>query len=79
MISDYKIIRKELEKYRNGLETKKEIIILTKQDTVDEKTLLNAKKLFLEHGKENIFFISMYDETSIKNLFNYLLTQIKQE
>ena len=44
IISDYKIIRKELEKYGNGLEIKKEIIILTKQDTVDEKT---QKKYFL--------------------------------
>lgn len=37
LISDYKIVRKELEKYGNGLPAKKEIVVVNKMELVEKK------------------------------------------
>lgn len=37
LINDYKIVRKELEKYGHGLSEKKEIVVVNKMELVDEK------------------------------------------
>ena len=76
MINDYKSIRKELKQYNHDLEKKQEIIVLTKQDLVDETTADDAKKLFYKSDKENVFAISSADEVSIKKLFDFILTKI---
>lgn len=37
LINDYKVVRKELEKYGHGLTDKKEIVVVNKMELVDEK------------------------------------------
>ena len=61
----YKTIRGELEAYSEELTTKKEILVLTKTDLVDEKTL--AKKI-KEAKKLNpdVFSVSIADDEQIK-------------
>jgi GTP-binding protein len=61
----YKTIRGELEAYSDELTKKKEIIVLTKTDLVDEKTL--AKKI-KEAKKLNpdVFSVSIADDEQIK-------------
>jgi GTP-binding protein len=63
----YKTIRKELEAYSEELASKREIIILTKTDLVDEKTLKvkmkEAKKL-----NPNIFSVSILNDAETKDL-----------
>ena len=76
LINDYKSIRKELKQYNHDLEKKQEIIVLTKQDLVDETTADDAKKLFYKSDKKNVFAISSADEVSIKKLFDFILTKI---
>src|SRR6185369_12344281 len=44
IIETYKTIREELKKYGQGLDEKAETIILTKTDTIDEKTVKSAIK-----------------------------------
>ncbi len=63
--SAYKTIRGELEAYSEELTTKKEIIVLTKTDLVDEKTL--AKKI-KEAKKLNpdVFSVSIVADEQIK-------------
>lgn len=65
VLAAYKTIRKELEQYDEELAAKEEIIILTKTDLVDEKTLEAAKKK-LAKLKRQIFTISVYDDPAIK-------------
>lgn len=61
----YRTIRAELEAYDKDLAKKEEIIILTKTDLVDEKTLKKAiKALSVEKGR--LFALSVYDADSIK-------------
>lgn len=64
---DYKVIKKELEIYNPELIKKPEYLLLTKTDTVDEKTLdillTTAKKI-----NKNVFPISAYDEKSLEPL-----------
>jgi len=61
----YNTIRKELEAYSLELASKKEIIVLTKTDLVDEKTLKDkikeAKKL-----NPDVLVISILDEEQVK-------------
>ena len=61
----YRTIRKELEAYSAELATKKEIIVLTKTDLVDEKTLKDkikeAKKL-----NPDVLVISILKDEEVK-------------
>lgn len=70
-LADYKTIRKELGEYSNDLLDKKEIIILTKSDVVDDKTLEKAKKS-LRTTKRKIFVTSIHDIDSIDRLNTFL-------
>ncbi len=65
--TNYLTVRKELEKYGEGLSDKKEVIILTKTDLVDEKTFEKTKKVFLKEKKE-VLSVSMLDDNAIKKL-----------
>lgn len=68
---DYKTIRKEMEEYDSALMTKPEIILLTKTDLVDAKTL--AKKIkSLSVFKKEILPVSIHDWESIEDLKNQL-------
>ncbi|MEK7662197.1 MAG: GTPase ObgE [Patescibacteria group bacterium] len=72
----YKTIRKELKKYDPSLLEKDEIIILTKKDAVDAKTLAaqikKAKKL-----NPKVFTLSLYDDASIKEVTGEILLILK--
>lgn len=67
----YLIVRKELEKYGEGLSDKKEVIILTKTDMVDEKVVKAARKVLKTIktiGAKNILEVTVLDDDSIKKL-----------
>lgn len=72
----YKTIRKELEDYSAGLAEKREIIVLTKTDLVDEKTLKarvkEAKKLNPE-----VLFVSVIDDKQVKDLKDGLVKTLR--
>jgi len=73
-ILDYDVIRKELEDYGQGLQDKKEIILLTKTDLVDKETLDTLVEEFSSKTQGEIYSMSAYDENSIKT-FKSELTQ----
>lgn len=82
MIKVYKEIRKELEKYdkklnlgEEGLSSKKEIIILTKSDTVDDIKIIDKAIKAFEKINKNVFVISLFDDVSVKK-FNDALSKI---
>jgi len=87
MISVYKKIRKELEKYDPvkslrdhgagpSLTEKDELIILTKTDVTDEETIKKIIKEF-KKLKKPIFTISLYDDASIKTFSDLLIKILK--
>jgi GTP-binding protein len=80
VLAAYKTIRAELEAYDKELAAKDEIILLTKTDMVDDKTLEAAKKK-LAKLKRPIFTISIYDDKAIKEFadeFVKILRAIKE-
>jgi GTPase len=65
VVADYRAIRRELETYDEELGKKEEIIILTKTDVTDEKSIAQATKALATFNKP-IFAISVIDDVSLK-------------
>ncbi len=74
--SNYLTVRKELEKFGEGLTEKKEVIILTKTDLVDAKTVEKAIKVFSKLKKE-VLTVSVLDDKAIKKLGEELVKLLK--
>lgn len=72
----YKQIRKELGAYDKTLLEKREVIVLTKTDVTDEKTVAKAIKEFEKLGKP-VLTLSLYDDASIKAFIKELAKLLK--
>ena len=77
-IEVYKTIRKELEQYDPELSLKKEIIVLTKTDIVDDPAYIKKVIEKMKKNAESIFTISLYDDKTVKIFQNALLEKIKE-
>lgn len=80
MVEVYKVIRKELEQYSIELAEKKEILVLTKSDTilpeeVEEKMKAFAKKLKID--ADLVRAVSVYDLDGTKALREWLTRMVK--
>jgi GTPase involved in cell partitioning and DNA repair len=82
MIKTYKEIRKELEKYdkklglaSDGLEEKKEIIVLTKSDVVEDSKIIEREVVKFEKLGKKVFVVSLFDDKMVKK-FRDELTKI---
>lgn len=75
ILNEYKAIRKEFEEYDPTLLEKEEIILLTKIDLADKKTINEAKKI-LKKTKKTIIEISIYDKKDIENLREFIIKLI---
>lgn len=71
LVRDYKIIRQELEKYNSELVEKKELILLTKTDLVDEKKIKKEIEKMKKFGK--VLAISIHDLELIEKFKKTLL------
>ncbi len=78
LITDYKTIRKELEKYSPELAGKDEVLILTKTDILDKKGVVAAKKKLLKYCK-NILTVSILDDASLKELKDNLIKILRSK
>jgi len=63
----YRTVRREFEHFNISLLEKPEIILLTKTDLADEKTIMKYKKMFEKKGKQ-VLTCSLYDQESIESL-----------
>ena len=72
----YKIVRDELLKFDSELAKKKEIIVLTKTDECDEKTLEKSMKE-LKKEKKDLFALSILDDRSLKDFSDALTIILK--
>lgn len=63
----YLTVRNELDKYGEGLPDKKEVIVLSKTDMVDEKTIKAARKTLKKYN-DDILEVTVLDDASIKKL-----------
>jgi GTPase len=77
MMQMYKNIRKELENYDPELAKKDEVIILTKTDMSDEKTIAKTVKTFEKLGK-TVLTMSAFDDESVKKVGDELVKILRQ-
>ena len=90
MLQSYKEIRKELAKYdkklglgEDGLSEKKEIIILTKSDVIDDpkiiaKKVKEFKKLGAGKSQKEVFTLSLFDDKMVKKFKDELAKILKK-
>jgi len=78
IVRDYKIIRKELKDYSAELANKKEVVILTKTDMVDEKALKSTIKKITKLNP-NILTVTILDDKSVKELKDNLIKILRAE
>ena len=72
IISNYKIIRKELKLYNEDVYNKKEIILLNKSDIVNEDSLIKIKNKLQEIVQNDIFIISACNKKTCIPIINHL-------
>jgi GTP-binding protein len=84
MMKTYKEIRKELEKYdkklklgKDGLFNKKEIIILTKSDYMNDKKMIDREIKKFEKLEKEVFVISLFDDKMVKKFKDELVKILK--
>lgn len=77
MMKAYETVREELTKYGRELDTKDEIIVLTKTDTVPEEVIAKEKKKFEKLGKP-VFVLSLFDDTSVKKFQDEIVNILKK-
>ncbi len=78
VVRDYKVIRKELKDYSPELAEKKEAVILTKTDMVDEKALKSAIKKITKLNPD-ILTVTILDDKSVKELKDNLIKILRAE
>lgn len=67
MFEDYLVVRRELEKFGQGLLDKPELVVLSKLDCADRATLAAVRETFKKLGKETAE-VSVLEEQSVKKL-----------
>ena len=77
LVKAYKIIRNELKEYSEDLAEKKEVVILTKTDMIDEKTLEKAVKKIAKLNKD-VLSVTVLDDDSIKELKDNLIKILRK-
>lgn len=75
----YTTIREELGKYDKELLKREEVIVLSKIDTIDEKTMKEKVKALEKASKtKNIITLSLYEDTTVKEFGDTLITILKK-
>ncbi len=74
----YTTVRQEFTNFNKTLLDKPEIILLTKTDLADEKTVLKIRKIFEKKGKQ-VLTCSVYDPKSITLLRKELLERVEND
>ena len=77
LIESYKIILNELKEYGNNLIKKKQIIVLSKSDLVEENDLLEKIKIIKKYSKKEVIETSSKSKKGILSFLNILFDNIR--
>ncbi len=77
--STYAVVRKELERFDPALTQKKEMVVLTKTDVMDDQKKLDKIVRTMKKLTPLVTTVSMYDDVEIKKLQDLLIKEITQE
>ncbi len=73
----YKEIRKELGAYDKTLLEKKEVVVLTKTDVIDDPKKIEKIKKEFENNGSTVLTLSLYDDKSLKQLIDGLIKMLR--
>ncbi|HJK86742.1 MAG TPA: GTPase ObgE [Candidatus Megaira endosymbiont of Nemacystus decipiens] len=73
VVSDYNVIRGELSSYSDLLESKEEVICLSKVDSISEEEVIEKVKKIKTHTGKDVYPISNFTKLGIKPLMKKLL------
>ncbi|MCR4283960.1 MAG: GTPase ObgE [Parcubacteria group bacterium] len=78
-VKTYQTVRKELKEYDPELMTKKEVVVLTKTDIINDSVYI--KKIIAKMKKINpkVFTVSLYDDDKVKELKETLLKEVSEK
>ncbi len=76
-VEAYKTIHHELGKYDETLMKKKELVVLTKTDAVDKKTI-TAAKAKIKKLNPKVYDLSVYDDVSLKKFTDGLVKLLRK-
>jgi len=79
ILSDYKTVRNELEKFDEKLSQKREIIVLTKTDLVSTDKDVDKAREKLKSVGVQILAVSVIDDVSLKNFSDEIVKILRQE
>lgn len=72
----YAVIRKELERFDTELAQKKEIVVLTKTDLIDDAGVVQSIKEKMEKIASSVMTLTIVDDAEIKDLRDLLLKEV---
>jgi GTPase len=78
VVAVYDTIRAELKSFDPALSEKKEIVVLTKTDSVNTETITKATKEISKKNK-NILTVSVIDDAALKNFKDQLVKRLRAE
>lgn len=78
--ADYGVIRNELEAYDTILSNKKEILLLSKNDTINDSDVTDLIAKFKKRvGHDRVYTMTAYDDASIKEFQNVLIKYLQEK
>jgi len=77
-VKAYKTVRKELDQYNPELSQKKEMVVLTKTDIIDDPSYIKKAVEKMKKNTETVFTLSLYDDETIKTFRDALLKTVKE-
>ena len=77
-VEAYETVRRELARYDPVLSEKKEIILLTKTDTITDPASIKRVVEEMKKKTESVYTVSIYDDEAIKALQSVLLEEVRE-
>jgi len=77
IVADYRIVRKELEKFSKSLTKKDELVVVNKSDIIDAKAREQIEKA-LKKNKIKVLFISAVTHQGVKALLDQITLEAKK-
>jgi len=71
-VSVYREVRNEIEAFGHGLSEKREIVVLSKTDLVEEQEVLTMKELLASETGREVYTVSVVDQASLKEFSDTL-------
>lgn len=80
VVASYRAIRAELSQFGNGLESKKEVVVLSKTDLVSPEEFTSKKKALEEVvGEGKVLCVSVIDDAQVKTFSDTLARLLQQK